>query len=201
MIKASTKERNFGPSPSFTPGLMAFKLRFSLWYDPLLTSTLPEEVFFVNHLPACRAWQWSIFSCWISWLHFCVLRNLQIKHDRLKKDRVRPNKTPVLQANYLLTCCMDFRLISEFQTFGFGFWLFDRIFLVPRLDIWNCSSANQALTSNCWILHWSWYPYKIPLSKVYQGCNLDNWKRNNFACVSLKSLCYVYSEYEWPLWK
>ena len=87
MIKARTKERNFGPSPSFTPGLMAFKLRFSLLYDPLLTSTLPEEIFFVNHLPACRAWQWSVFSCWISWLHFCVLRNLQIKQDRLKKDR------------------------------------------------------------------------------------------------------------------
>ena len=87
MIKARTKERNFGPSPSFTPGLMAFKLRFSLLYDPLLTSTLPAEVFFVNHLPAYRAWQWSVFSCWISWLHFCVLRNLQIKQDRLKKDR------------------------------------------------------------------------------------------------------------------
>lgn len=101
---------------------------------------------------------------------------------------------------------MDFRLISEFQTFGFGFWLFDRIFLVPRLDIWNCSSANQALTSNCWILHWSWYPYKIPSSKVYQHCNLDSWKRNNFAWVSLKSLCYVYSEFfpnnaEPPFWR
>lgn len=87
---------------------------------------------------------------------------------------------------------MDFRLISEFQTFGFGFWLFDRIFLVPRLDIWNCSSANQALTSNCWILHWSWYPYKIPSSKVYQHSNLDNWKRNNFSCVSLKSLLCLF---------